>query len=212
MGIIQKTKTNPYSTAPSPTHRVGLTESEILGLLEVLHDTKVTTGLSRVQSSAALKLNNVYEKSQLGMKAADYVPSGKMASKSVSLSNLGATESEAAEFIEGKYNNSPEMDSATAAQLDWMIQCTQEESKNPPDISEFMKGGKYYEQWNQESKIEQAGISSSGANCTSSNGNSADDIGTDCFLEPGSEDQDIELGKLFDRSIDKDKPIGDSES
>lgn len=91
---IQKTKTNPFSVAPSPTHRVGLTEAEILELLTWLQDMKVTNGLSRLLASANLKLNNVYEKANIGNKLPDYVPTGKRLGSAINMDSLGVTEAE----------------------------------------------------------------------------------------------------------------------
>jgi hypothetical protein len=109
---IQKTKTNPFSVAPSPTHRVGLTEAEILELLTWLQDMKVTNGLSRLLASANLKLNNVYEKANIGNKLPDYVPTGKRLGSAINMDSLGVPAEE-----QKRYNNSPELSDDIWAQI-----------------------------------------------------------------------------------------------
>ncbi len=185
-------------TTSSPTHRVGMTELEILASIHVLDQLRDTTGLRVELASLRVKLYNIYNKIESGIKLPDYIPIGRPESK-INLGALGASQDEidtlmngSKSDVDGKVrNNSAEMDSATAAQLDWMIQCTQEESKNPPALEQFMKGGSHYE-WNQESRNNlhednNAGNSSSGTNSAGSNGNSFDDIGTDVFIDSSSD-------------------------
>jgi hypothetical protein len=166
----------------------------LIDIMDAARSGEQFSGLNPVLKDYYDKLNVQAFKIGNGIARPAYQVTGVRKESAISVTALGGTDEDVASW-EGKFNNNAAIDSATAAQLDWMIQCTQEESKNPPDISEFMKGGKYYEQWNQESKTEQAGTSGTGTHSTSSNGNSADDIGTHDFIVMPDEDNsaDVEL-------------------
>lgn len=96
----------------SNTHRVGLTEAEILSVLEDLQELKSTTGISAVSHSAYNKLSTVYHKISLGAKVPDYVPNGRKRESKINMDSLGVTQEE-----QKKYNNSAELSDDVWAQI-----------------------------------------------------------------------------------------------
>lgn len=94
----------------SPSHRVGLTEDEILSVLEDLQELRSTVGISTISLSAYNKISTVYHKISLGSKVPDYVPNGRKRESKINMDSLGVPQEERA-----RYNNPAEL-SADASQ------------------------------------------------------------------------------------------------
>lgn len=187
-------------------HRLTIKEPHIPALIEVLEYHRTQFGLESDVGEVLKSLRKLQFNIQEGNKQPDYVAAPAGSKKTVTLESLGGMDSDTnstESFNSGIVrNNSPDMSDAQAAQLDWLIMHPEVDSNKPPALKEFMKGGKYY----NGNENQQAGNSSAGSDSTGSDGNSdvdigmADDIGTDCFLEIGSEDKDIALhAALFDK-------------
>lgn len=102
----------------SSTHRVGLTENEILELIEELTDMKNSGGLSMILRSAYVKLMDKYNKIDNGTVRADYVPNGRKRESKINMDSLGITEEDKQTSGLGKFNNPAELSDDVWAQVE----------------------------------------------------------------------------------------------
>jgi hypothetical protein len=174
--------------------RPSISSDEIFALLDIMDCARrgdQLAGLDPTLLDYYKKLRvKAFEISE-GIAKSAYVATGKRKESAISLESLGSNAEEVSSF-EGKYNNSAQMDDAVNDQLTWMINHPEVDSKNMPEVEEFMKGGKYYV--GPESSA--IGISSMQVDVSSSSTNGSDsNDGTDCFLE--QEEQEDSTFELF---------------
>lgn len=106
----------------SSTHRVGLTENEILELIEELTDMKNSGGLSMILRSAYVKLMDKYNKIDNGTVRADYVPNGRKRESKINMDALGVPAEE-----QKRYNNSAELSDEQGDELERLERAMLEE-------------------------------------------------------------------------------------